>query len=330
MLFKDFLDEKNRLLKPEFDRLINDAFKNQTHKGDLLLIEQNGWYNPQAQKRTEQENKFSPYMIGPGTEGHSEYLHDKYLGRYVKNGMSKYSYPEYKRLCQWAEERGTEILELIEDEAYSIQTEMLIYLKIWEGDAFLKKLYQLVRLSEGQEYDWHFSVAQTTRDANGTATRDVIIRKLIRDKLKDRYPNIYTAIKNAYKGQIRNSIGHSKYAMFGRFIHLNNFIANDPYSQIQVVTFDEWIDMMADTLVIYTQQTRLLKMIDQYYNRSSSLMSNLVQVRINRRDPIVKTEYHLLKRYQQIDQWNWLANELFHRQSDYNNSIPVVMNVPIQ
>jgi hypothetical protein len=259
-------------------------------------------------------------MIGPGIEGHSEYLHDKFLGRYVKNGMSKYSYAEHKKFCEWTEEREKEILELIEDEAYSIQTEKLIYLKIWEGDAFLKKLYQLVRLSEGQGYDWHFSVAQSTRDTNATGTRDVIIREMIRDKLKNRYPNIYAAIMNAYKSQVRNSIGHSKYAMLGRFIHLNNFNEHDPYSQIRVVSFDEWIDMMGDSLVIYTQQTRLLKMIDQYYSRYSTLMSNLVPVRINRRDPVVKTEYHLLKHDQQIDRWNWLAYELFQRQSDYKNN----------
>jgi hypothetical protein len=110
--------------------------------------------------------------------------------------------------------------------------------------------------------------------------------------------------------------------MFGRFIHLNNFIEDDPHSQVQVVSFDEWNDMMGDTLVIYTQQTRLLKMIDQYYSRYSALMSNLVQVRINRKDPVEKTEYHLLKHNQNLEQWNWLANELFQRQSDYkSNSI---------
>lgn len=310
MLFKNILDDKTAKLQDEFDRLVDAAYKNQSHSGDLLLIQVNGFYNAETHKWTNIEKKLSPYMIGPGTEGHCEYQHHKFIGKYINKGISSQTYDDYKNLHDWSEERAKEINEMAEQEADSIETEMMIYLKIWEGDAFIKKFYQLVRLSLGMEYDWHFSVGQSTRDTKATGTRDVIIRKKIRDRLKDKYPTIYAAIKNAYKGQVRNSIAHSKYSVFGRYIHLNNFIEEDPYSQIQVVSFDEWVDIMHDTLVIYTQQTRILNAIDEFYGIVSEKNDRLMEIRINKTDPAIRTEYHLLKHHPSPSRWNWLANEV--------------------
>ena len=309
MLFKNILDQKTAELQPEFDNLFLDTLKNQSHVGDLLLIQVNGFYNKENHKYTNIEKKLSPYVIGHGHEGHSENLHHQFIGNYIKDAISTQPYDEYKNLHKWNPESIEERDELEKQEADSIQKEMLIYLKIWEGDLFIKKFYQLIRLNNGLDYDWHFSIAESNRDKKATGTRDNIIRRKIRDKLKEKYPTIYTGIENAYKSQIRNSIGHSKYSIHGSYIHLNNYIEEDQYSQIQVVSFNEWVNIIHDTLIIYTQQTRLLNIIDKFYSNLSMKTDLTMEVKVNRTDPINVIEYHLLKHRPQWNDWYWKAND---------------------
>ncbi len=44
MIFKDKLDEKTKLIRPEIDKLLDLALKNQNHIGDLLLCHVNGFF----------------------------------------------------------------------------------------------------------------------------------------------------------------------------------------------------------------------------------------------------------------------------------------------
>ena len=309
MLFKNILDQKTAAIQPVFDKLLEDTFSNQTHPGDLLLIQVNGFYNSDTHKWTNIEPKLSPYMIGPNKEGHSEVLHHQFIGNYVKGAISQQIYADYQKLHEWSTERAKEIEELAKDEAYSVQMEMMLYLKIWEGDSFIKKFYQITQLNSGLPYDWHFSIAESSRDKDATGTRDKIIRKEIRDKLKDGYPSIYEMFNNSYKSQVRNSIAHSKYSIHGRYIHLNNAIENDPYSQIEVISFDEWVDIMHDTLVIYNQQTRLLNIINEFYSNLSKKFDLTMEVRINRKVTTISTEYHILKHRPEWGDWYWNAND---------------------
>ncbi len=309
MLFRNILNQKTAAIQPEFDRFLNETFNNQSHPGDLLLVHENGFYNPETHKWTNLPEKLSPYMIGPSKEGHSEQLHHKFIGSYINRSVSEQPFDEYVKLHQWTEEKAKDIEKLAEEEAESVQLEMLIYLKIWEGDAFIKKFYQLARLNAGLDYEWHFSIVESSRDKKAIGTRDEIIRKKIRNFFKDKYPAIYGAFKNAYKSQVRNSIAHSKYSILGRYIHLNNYIEEDQYSQIEVVSFDEWVDIFHDTIVLYTQQTRLLNMIQEFYSHLATQNDLLMEVRVTRTDPEPRTEYHLLKHRLQWKDWYWEAND---------------------
>jgi len=248
-------------------------------------------------------------MIGPNTEGHSEVLHHEFIGEHLKKGILERDYEEYRALHQWSDERIDEIRGLEKSEAYTVQHEMLIYLKIWEMDAFIKKLYQLTRLTNGQEYDWHFSISESNRDQKATGTRDKIMREKVRNALEKDFPKIYTTIKNAYKSQLRNSIAHSKYSIHGRYIHLNNYIKEDPASQISVVSFDEWIDIFHDTLVFYTQISRIMAMVDDFFNNVVTQATETFEIRITRLDPSPSVEYHLLKHQAGINHWYWMAND---------------------
>lgn len=303
MLFKDILIKKNQDLEPEFNKLFNDILKSQSHEGDLLLVQVNGFYYPEAYSWDNVTNK-NPYMIGMGSEGHSDRCHYNFIDLYRSNSVYKLSYPEYLEEVTFSEERMEEIRKLEQKESWSIQLEMLIYLKIWEADLFIKKLYQISLLSQGLAYDWHFKIAESNRDSNATGKREDIIRNKIRDALMEKYPLIYSAIKNAYKTQIRNSIAHSRYFHSGRHIHLANYIKNDPASQLQVISFDKWIDIFHDTMVIYNQLIGFSNKIDSYYSDLIKEPNDIITVRLSKKDPIERQEFINLGYRKHFNDWH--------------------------
>jgi hypothetical protein len=272
MLFIDILNEQLNNLQPEFDCWFDDILKKQTHSGDLLLVRENGFYSEEALKWNNVGVKNSPYLIGPNTEGHAEDLHYRIIDEYRKKAIFPLEHKNYLRLVAYTPERQKEIEALVKDETVTVQSELDIYLKIWEGDMFVKRLYQLVRLAAAESYDWHFKIAESERDPTKTGKKDVIIRKMIRDKLAIVYPRIFDSIKSGYKTQIRNSIAHSKYSIHGRYIHLNNKIERDKHAQIEVVSFDEWAIIFHNTLSIYNLLIRFSNMIDSGRSGINSLI----------------------------------------------------------
>ena len=305
MLFKEILDEKYRTLWPQFEKLYQAVMKCQTHDTDLLLIHINAFYNPEVYTWDNIKPQPSPYMFGPNHEGHSEYTHFDFIGEYVKKNMSRQPLTEYLEQVKYEESRRKEIDALNFAESISIQTEMLIYLKIWESDMFIKKFYQLANLLDKKPYDWHFMLSTSSRPPKPdeeptsfvltpTGTRDVIIRTKIRDRFKKRIPKLAEAIQKTYNAQIRNSIAHSQYSILGRHIQLNNDIAEDPYSQLKILSFDEWIYRFHETLVIYTLYREFFERINENYGTLAMQNGEKLQIRISRKDPEEKVEYGIL------------------------------------
>lgn len=254
MLFKDKLKLITKELSSEYDKLFYEILKTQSHDSDMLLVFINGFYSPITNKSLK---GFSPYVIGPNKDGHSYSDHYEFIHKYRTESIHELTLKDYLKECEWTSERSKKIDELVAAEKHSIQLEMLIYLKIWESDTFIKQYYQLINLLNGEPYDWHFQIANSSRDKDTTGTRDVLIRKKIRDKLKIKFPKIYSAFKTAYITQVRNSIAHSNYSFAGRNIHLNNDVENDPYSQLKNIEFNNWIEMFHNTMIIYNELLRL-------------------------------------------------------------------------
>lgn len=295
MLFTDLLNEKTKVLQPEFEKLFSEILDKQTHEGDLLMVYVNGFHNPDVYKWTNIPDK-NPYMIGFGLEGHSDIWHYKFIHQYRISNLNSEPYEAYLKQFEFDPERIAELRKLEELEAMSIQLEMLIYLKIWEADLFIKRFYQLALLVNGEPYDWHFRIEGHNRDKkSSTGKRAVIIREKIRDRLIEAFPAIGNAIKNAYKTQIRNAIAHSTYFFSGRHIHLGNSDEDDPHSQIEVLPFDDWNSLFHDTMVIYNQMIGFIEAINDFYAKVASENNDLFPVRISRIDPEVKTEYVYLK-----------------------------------
>lgn len=260
------------------------AWQNQLHNGDLLLIHLNGFYQEDILLfNTNSEKKLKPYVLGPGSEGHSERAHYSFIHKYRTTNIHAMSHKDYVRqfvMEKWDKEVNDRNTELMDIEETTIQLEMLVYLKFWEADLMIKKLYQFVRIINGQSYDWCFKVSESSREKSATGTRQDIIRLLIRDKLKEHSPALSQIIKDTYKTQIRNSIAHSNYSFLGRHIHLNNFIKEDPHSQIRAISFDEWIDIFHNTLVIYNEFIRMSNLINENYAKIASDHENTMEILI--------------------------------------------------
>lgn len=309
MIFKDKLEEKVSIIYPEINNLLDIALNKQAHIGDLLLFHINGFYQEDTLiwNKNNPKNKFNPHVFGPGSEGHSEQTHHSFIHKYKTTNISKLTHPEYLKLHEWTQKRSKEIDELVDIEETSIQLEMLIYLKFWEADMIIKKLYQFTRALNGEFYDWYFRISESNRDKTSTGTRQEILRKSVRDKIKPHSEKLYQVIKDTYKTQIRNSIAHSNYSFLGRHIHLNNYIKNDPYASIWSLSFDEWIDIFHNTLVLHYEYIRMNNLINNYYAELASKNDNTMEILVTEKD---KKQYPLYVEYRpEWKDWKFKRND---------------------
>ena len=284
MLFQDLLNERGPAIHSAFRNLFIQALENQAEDTDLLIIGLNGFYMPEiASERTSSGEPVSPYVIGPDVSGHSEHLHYRYIHNYRTKNIYEKTYSEYLEEVKYDPDNPDGRNILIESEELSIQTEMLIYLKVWEMTHFLKGMYQFVRILKGKNYDWHFKL-NTGDDNTGTASAQKLIRELVRNEIKQFSEPVYECFEMAYKSQIRNSIAHSNYSFLGRNIHPNNEKPGASYPQIENLTFDEWIDMFHATMIIFNCYIWLKEEITNYYGDVALANGNCLPIRINKED----------------------------------------------
>lgn len=266
MIFKDLLEKYSSDLHTEFEKLLDLGFKTQFHSSDLLLWKVNGFYQKELENFKPNKNtKLNPHVIGPGIEGHSEQTHYDFINQYRHSNISEFTFVEYLEKVKYDPNNKEEIDDLISFESISIQLEMLIYLKIWEADLIIKKLYELTRILNGEPYDWYFKISESSRDKNATGTRQEIIRKLIRDRLENTSPILKEWITSIYKTQIRNSIAHSNYLIIGRNINLNNYIENDPAAQLHSIVFNDWHEIFHKLLLLHNEYIWLGNTINNVY-----------------------------------------------------------------
>lgn len=282
MLFKDKLDFIAKDLTIEFQKLFESLIQEQTHYGDLLLILENGFYNPDAQRWNTKKKKYSPYVIGLGDEGHSANLHYEFIHQYRTNAIVPFSYAQYLSKLETKDDAQVATEQFQKHESFTIQLEMLIYLKIWESDTFIKKFYEIVRLIHNEPYDWHFKIQRLPNQPNTTGRINVLITDKIKNRFKNKFPVIYKAFDLSYLYQLRNSIAHSNYSFLGRNILLNN---KRKVTDIHSLTFDEWTDIFHTTMILYNEYIGLFENVTQHYVNMAKVKGNKIQVRINRKNP---------------------------------------------
>ena len=283
MLFNEILKERSDQLSPLFNELFDLALKYQTHSGDLLLTLENGFLTEEPDHDDAGKVKLF-YNIGPKMEYHCETASHDFIRQYVRSVVAM-PYEEYKKLHEYSAERRQEIDELLLMEGNTIQVEMLIYLKIWEGETFLKKFYQLSRLITGQDYDWHLEISFGKGEA-GSMPRHQLIREL-KANLKERLPALYEVFERLHRSELRNAIAHSQYAMLGRNILLDNQKPGQPDEKFHI-SFDEWVDIFHDTLTVFTLYGMFFQRVREHYHAASKEFHYKKEVRVSRRFPEVK------------------------------------------
>lgn len=302
MLFRDKLDEIRLALDMEFENLFQKALANQAHSGDLLLIVINGFFDEEIGRAPISEgSNLSPYLIGPSYSGHADNTHYNFIHQY-RTKIAEWTYPEYLKLHEYSPEREEEINHLLEKEYLSIHLESLIYLKIWEGDHFIKTWFQFVQVLQGKPYDWHFKIISNNKE-KGTGKRQDLIRTEIRDKIKIFSEPIYKTMKRAYLTQIRNSIAHSNFSFQGRNFHLNNYVKNDKSHQLKYLEFDDWVEMFHSTIMLHNFYIRLKNKINRFYGEKYLKDKNGVEIRICKADG--NTQYKLLEFRQEFEDWKF-------------------------
>jgi len=100
----------------------------------------------------------------------------------------------------------------------------------------------------------------------------------IREKLKVISPILYAIFEEAYKTQIRNSIAHSNYSFSNRVIGLNNFIKEDPHSQLKGISFNQWIDLFHSTIVLHNEYVRMGTVINDHYVKVANQNGNVMEI----------------------------------------------------
>lgn len=159
----------------------------------------------------------------------------------------------------------------------------MVFLKLWESDVILRKLYQLSRLAQGKNYDWYFTIKKDD-------SRHTIIRELIRDPIKTICPKYYKLLKDIYLSQIRNTAAHSQFYIVGKKLGFNNYDPADlaPLTQI---TFDEWEDRFHNLVLLYNALIRCSqKTYTEYVTEQQDKHFGL-QIRITKKDASVKHDW---------------------------------------
>lgn len=108
-----------------------------------------------------------------------------------------------------------------------------MYLDIWENEWFLRTFTEVLRIANGEHYDWGLDLSTLRDTGKGNFIRNEIIRRL------DTYPDIQSIVKIAYNSNLRNAIGHSQYHIVQGGIWLDNYGRNK-YATIQGFTFEDW------------------------------------------------------------------------------------------
>lgn len=119
--------------------------------------------------------------------------------------------------------------------------ELMVYCHIWESDNFLKSLYRLAHLVNGEEYPWKVEIPSTEKS------------KFIKDKIRIIFDNnnnyLGSMIKKAYNSSIRNSFAHSQFGIDlenNRIDFYNYSSPTKPY-ELKNINFEDWCEKFVYT-----------------------------------------------------------------------------------
>lgn len=296
MLFSETLDKHYPQVKEALGELFDAVRANQTHEQDLLLVEINGFYRDELEKPLPDGEKLSPFVFGIG--GWS-YFADKTQYRFFHH--YRQTFDKKPRVNFFFDYKTN--LEKQQFYDISLQIELMVYLKFWESDVMLRKLYHLSNLARGNNYDWYFRVSKDD-------SRQNIVRTLIRDPLKNICPKFYQLIKDIYLSQIRNAVAHSQFYIEQQKL---GFANHDPenFAPLSQIDFLEWEDRFHKLVLMYSELIEKFKASYKEYMKEEDDKHYGLQVRTTAKDK--STAYEYVKYFDHGDRKDWMWYKIWDK-----------------
>ena len=212
MLRQSFIKKYETIIIEAYKELIKKCQFSMFHSGDLLLCQQNG------------NILHGHTCIGPGNEGINSYQQINFL---IDHGLDFTTNDD-----EYFEKYGRLIYQDSSELPESVRSEMNSYQGMWENVYFLRTLAEVVRIANGERYDWTLDMYKIST-SKSNFIRDKIIRKLaVCPKFKE-------AIEIAYHSSTRNAVAHSQYHLIDKGIMFDNYNPNKP-GDIQAIGFADW------------------------------------------------------------------------------------------
>lgn len=239
MLRLKSIEKCQEVVRAGFQEFFDLCRHNMAHPGDLLLCQQNAFI-------------YKGYpCVGMGNEGLDCIPK---INSIVYSGIGEITednnyFTKYGR----AFFNGTSELEK------GLHQEKTTYLNIWENAFFLRVFTQVVRVLNGDNYDWSLNIGKLTPNGKSKHIREQIVKRL---SISPCFQNI---IKTAYVSQIRNAVAHSQYHLIQGGILYDNY-QSDKYANLEGLTFEEWEQKYIYSYFVFRGLFQTLKQIkDEFY-----------------------------------------------------------------
>lgn len=238
MVRKSYIDKYADILIDAYKELIKKCQLSMFHSGDLLLCQQNG-------------NIFHGHTcIGPGNEGLNSF---QQINLIMDDGL-RYTTKDDDYFQKMGHKffRGDSELEK------SIRAEMNIYQSIWENVYFLRTLTQVVRVANGERYDWQLDMYHLGTNKSNYI-RDKIIKKL------EICPKFEEVIEIAYHPSTRNAVAHSQYHIINGGVWFDNYNPDKP-GDVQAIGFEDWEKIYLYSYLLFRGLFHILQeVVNQMY-----------------------------------------------------------------
>jgi hypothetical protein len=200
----------------EIKRAIEDTLKNvrDSCQSDYVLFLADGEYHKETENNVLGLN---PNLIDVRLDWLKDSSRLNFLTQFLE---TFYSFPNAQASTDDSEQR--------------LHMELMVYTHIWESKPFLKKLYRLARLWNGEQYIWNIQVPDSGKHK--------FITQSIKKSFEEKENKLFQVIENGFHSSLRNAFAHSEY-LFDTLSN-NRRIILDNYSgeswELKEISFDDW------------------------------------------------------------------------------------------
>lgn len=201
----------------EIKKTIDDTLfrLKEVNQNEYALFLADGEYSKSLKNNT---LKLNPNVIDYKMDWYKDTPRLNFLSHYLS---SFYTFKDNQNTTIYTEQR--------------LHTELMVYTHIWESKPFLKRLFRLAHLINGEQYFWEVQIPDFSKHS--------FIRNDIRKVFESQGCLISQIIKKGYHSQLRNAFAHSDYYFDllngDEKIILDNYCGDDSW-EIKEISYDDW------------------------------------------------------------------------------------------